>query len=94
MFTFYSRTQSFHTRTPAPPTVDHKVVSPYTQTQCCLPIPPYLLRPGIKHLIQSVLRRPQSQTISSILDLKHLTRETLKNILSVNNLTIRSQFKL
>ena len=45
-------------------------------------------------MIQSVLWRPQKQTNGSILDLKHLTRETLKNIKFVNNLAIHSQFQL
>ena len=78
--------------------VDHKAPkhksSPYALTQCCLPIPHICLGQVLKHMIQSVLLRYQSQTIPSILDYKHLTRETLKNIQSVNNLTIRSKFQL
>ena len=78
--------------------VDHKIPkhksSPHALTQCLLPIPYICIGQVLKHMIQSVLLRYQSQTIPSILDYKHLTRETLKNIQSVNNLTIRSKFQL
>ena len=73
--------------------VDHKVVSPHTYSQCRLHTTQFYLG-QVKHMIQSVLLRYQSQTIPSILDYKHLTHETLKNIQSVNNLTIRSKFQL
>ena len=52
--------------------VDHKVVSPHTYSQCRLPITHFCLG-QVKHMIQSVLWRPQRQTIGSILDLKQLT---------------------